>query len=102
MSNSSITDRGKHEAKSKSVELQGKLHYDLAMQEKYLPNGLEFKLRLTRSSPQFCLMSDVSSAKAKIYTTILRVRNVQLLPAISNELNQTIAHHNVNFQSKDL
>ena len=27
----------------------------------------------------------------------MRVRNVQLLPAISNELNQTIAHHNAKF-----
>ena len=57
MSNVSITDRGKRVAKSKSVELQGILHLDLAMQEKYLLNGLEFKLRLNRSSPNFCLMS---------------------------------------------
>ena len=35
MSNSSITDHGKRVAKSKSVDLQGKLHLDLAMQEKY-------------------------------------------------------------------
>ena len=27
----------------------------------------------------------------------MRVRNVQLLPAISNELNRTIAHHNAKF-----
>ena len=27
----------------------------------------------------------------------MRVQNVQLLPAISNELNQTIAHHNAKF-----
>ena len=97
ITNASITDRGKRVAKSKSVELQGKLHLDLAMQEKYLPNGLEFKLRLNRSSPQFCLMSDNYPAKIKIDTAILRVRNVQLLPAISNELNQTIAHHNAKF-----
>ena len=92
-----ITDRGKRVAKSKSVELQGKLHLDLAMQEKYLPNGLKFKLRLNRSSPQFCLMSDDYPAKIKIDTAILRSRNVQLLPAISNELHQTIAHHNAKF-----
>ena len=97
ITNASITDRGKRVAKSKSVELQGKLHLVLAMQEKYLPNGLEFKLRLNRSSPQFCLMSDNSPAKIKIDTAILRVRNIQLLPAISNELNQTIAHHNAKF-----
>ena len=45
ITNTCITNRGKRVAKSKSVELQGKLHLDLAMQEKYLPNGLEFKLR---------------------------------------------------------
>ena len=67
------------------------------MQEKYLPNGLEFKLRLNRSSPQFRLMSEDYPAKIKIDTAILRVRNVQLPPAISNELNQTIAHHNAKF-----
>ena len=33
ITNASITDRGKRVAKSKSVELQGKLHLDLAMQE---------------------------------------------------------------------
>ena len=76
ITNTCITDRGKRVAKSKSVELQGKLHLDLAMQEKYLPNGLEFKLRLNRSSPQFCLMSDDYPAKIKIDTAILRVRNV--------------------------
>ena len=42
-------------------------------------------------------MCDDSPAKIKIDTAILRVRNVQLLPAISNELNQTIAHHNAKF-----
>ena len=67
------------------------------MQEKYLPNGLEFKLRHNRSSPQFCSMSDDFTAKIKIDTAILRVRIVQLLPAISNELNQTIVHHNAKF-----
>ena len=64
MSNSSITDHGKRVAKSRSVDLQGILHLNLAMQEKYL-FGLEFKLRLNRSSPQFCLMSDDSPAKSQ-------------------------------------
>ena len=39
MSNLTITDRGKRIAKSKSVELQGKLHLNRAMEENYLPNG---------------------------------------------------------------
>ena len=98
MSNLSITEHGKRLAKSKSVELHGKLHLDLAIQEEHLPSGLEFKLRLNRSSPQFCLKRDDSPAKIKIDTAILRVRNVQIPAAISNQLNQTIAHHNAKFQ----
>ena len=65
--------------------------------QKYLSNCLEFKFSLNRSFPQFCLMSDDSPLKIKIDTAILRVRNVQLLPAISNELYKTIAHHNAEF-----
>ena len=66
----------------------------LAMQEKYLPNGIDMKLRLSRSSPRFCLMADEFPSKIKIDTAILTVRYVQLLPTIVNDLNQTIAQHN--------
>ena len=44
ITNKYITERGKRVAKSKSVELQGKLHLDLAIQEKYLPIGLELAI----------------------------------------------------------
>ena len=64
------------------------------MQEKYLPNGTEMKLRLSRSSTRFCLMADECPSKIKIYTAIRTVRYVQLLPTIANDLNQTIAQHN--------
>ena len=37
-----VKDRMKLAAESKSVELMGRLHLDLAMQEKYLPNGIDF------------------------------------------------------------
>ena len=36
-------------AESKPLELMGRLHLDLAMQEKYLPNGIEIRLRLNRA-----------------------------------------------------
>ena len=38
-------------AQSKPWELMGRLHLDLAMTEKYLPNGIEIRLRLNRASP---------------------------------------------------
>ena len=80
---------------SKAVELQGRLHLDLAMQEKYLPNGIEMKIRLSRSSPRFCLMADECPSKIKkIDTAILTVSYVQFLPTIVNDLNQPIVQHN--------
>lgn len=83
---------------SKIDELWGRLHLDLGMQEKYLPNGVEIRIRLNRSSPQFCLMSaDDVPCKVKINMAILKVRNIQLLPVTGNELNQSIAHHNAKF-----
>ena len=87
-------------AEGKSVEAMGRLHLDLAMQEKYLPNGIELKLFLNQASPQFCLMVGEENpylVVVKIDTATLSVRPVQLLPAIANDLNQSIARHNAKF-----
>ena len=78
----SITDRGAPVGRSKVVELQGRLHLDLAMQEKYLPNGIQMKIRLSRCSPRFCLMTDEKPYKIKIDTAILTVRFYQPLQTI--------------------
>ena len=94
ITDAAITARGTPVGQSKVVELQGRLHLDLAMQEKYLPNGIEMTIRLSRSSPRFCLMADECPSKIKIDTAILTVRYVQLLSTIANDLNQTIAQHN--------
>ena len=95
-----VKDRMKLTAESKSVEAMGRLHLDLAMQEKYLPNGIELKVRLNRASSQFCLMlgeDDPYPVVVKIDTATSSVRHVQLLPAIANDLNQNIARHNAKF-----
>ena len=76
------------------VELCGRLHLDLMMQDKYLPNGMEIRLRLNKASPQFCLMS-TSPAKIKFLEAGFNVRTVDLLPVVANQLNQQIAQHNM-------
>ena len=48
-----IKARMKAVAESKFFELMGQLHLDLAMPEKYLPDGIEIRIRLNRDSPQF-------------------------------------------------
>ena len=88
---------------SKPLELMGRLHLDLAMQEKYLPNGIEIRLRLNRASLQFCLMVGEGSggypSVVKIDVAKVSVRTVQLLPAITNDLNQAIAQKQASFRS---
>ena len=43
LTHANVKARAKPVAESKSLELQGRLHLDLVLQEKYLPNGLEFR-----------------------------------------------------------
>ena len=91
-----VKARNAYIAKSIPVELLGRLHLDLAMQEKYLPNGIEIEIRLNRASPRFCILID-DPCVVKIDEAALEIRHIQLLPAISNELNQFIVHHNAKF-----
>ena len=53
-------------SQSKTAELFGRLHLDVFQQEKYLPNGIEIRLRLNRSSPNFCLTRCNNAPNAKI------------------------------------
>ena len=94
--NANVKARNDVVARSRPVELWGRLHLDLAMQEKYLPYGIEMKIRLNRASTRFCILSE-DPCVVKIYEAALEVRHIQLLLAISNELNQSIAHHNAKF-----
>ena len=85
---------------NKPLELMGRLHLDLAMQEKYLPNGIEINLRLNRASPKFCLMvgeDPVYPSVVNIDVAKVLVRTVQLLPAIINDFNQAIAQKQAKF-----
>ena len=96
LTHANVKARAKPVAESKSLELQGRLHLDLVLQEKYLPNGLEFRLKLNRALPQFSIMSDMPVV-LKIDSAIFSVRYVQLLPATANDLNQSIARSPAKF-----
>ncbi|XP_053390169.1 uncharacterized protein F54H12.2-like [Mercenaria mercenaria] len=81
-------------AESKSCELIGRLHLDLFLQEKYLPNGIKIRLKLNRASPNFCLMG-TAEGKVDIQQAGFNVRTVELLPVVANDLNQAISQHNM-------
>ena len=95
--NEGFKDRFQAITTSKTVELFGRLHLDLFQQEKYLPNGIEIRLRLNRTPVNFCLIAadGAEAAKIVIEHISLNVRNVELLPVVSNELNQVIARHHM-------
>ena len=73
------------------------LHLDLFQQEKYLPHGIEIRLGLNRSSPNFCLTGGTATLNSKIVpeTVSLLVRNVELLPVVTNDLNHFIVKKNM-------
>jgi hypothetical protein len=79
---------------SVSCELIGRLHLDLLLQEKYLPNGIELRLKLNRTSNNFCLVG-TAEGKVVIQQVGFNVRTVDLLPVVANNLNQAIAQYNM-------
>ena len=70
--------------KSKSVELIGPLHNDLFFQPKHLLNGVDMRVKLIRTKPDFCLMSATENAAYKIVIQdcSLFVRKVRVAPSV--------------------
>lgn len=71
-------------SESRSFELYGPLHVDIAFQEKYLINGLSMRIKLTRSPNRFCLQSTDQNANYRldISQAVYYVRRIKVSPAI--------------------
>ena len=68
---------------SKSFQLYGPLHVDLFFQDKYLISNVPMRVKITRSSANFYLLSTVNYAcKLEISEAVLWVRRVQIAPSI--------------------
>ena len=92
--NAGFKDRRASIHQSQTLELVGRLHLDLFLQEKYLPNGVEMRLRLNKASPEFCTISQ-NNVKVKFLQAGFNVRTVDLLPVVANNMNQLIERHNM-------
>lgn len=77
---------------SSTVELMGRLHLDLFLQEKYLPNGMEIKLRLNKTSPHF-FMFGAAEGKLQLLEATFHVRTVEVLPVLANDLNKALLNY---------
>ncbi|XP_048506961.1 uncharacterized protein F54H12.2-like [Athalia rosae] len=65
-----------------SVDLLGHLHCDVFNQEKFLPNGVELRLRLVRSRDAFCIMETTNAHTMHILEATLLVRRVTINPGV--------------------
>lgn len=81
--NLALTRRAWYTNQSKCVEMIGKIHTDLFQQDKYLLNGVDFNLKLIRSTPAFHLMGEANEFITKIKEAVLYVRKVKLNPTIA-------------------
>ena len=70
-------------AGSRVVDMMGRLHVDMFMQDKFLINGVDVKLRLVRSKPSFALMAaGPNEYKITIVNASLFVKKATLNPAV--------------------
>lgn len=98
-SNDGLVERTAYIALSKFLDLQGGLYHDLFQMKRYLLNQVEVKVKLNRTTPEFCLLSEMSGADFKIDITdiCLLARKVRVNPGIiyaqSEMLNSTNAKY---------
>jgi hypothetical protein len=70
-------------AESKMKEFMGPLFLDVFSQSKYLLPGVDVKVRLTRSKPEFIISNDgKGGVKILLEEAILYVRRVKVTPAV--------------------
>lgn len=86
--NDGLRERHKAIDTSKKLVLMDRLHIDLFQQEKFLPNGVDVRLRFNRAKPQFYMMTvALSSGKVPIQSIVMWVPTPAILNAINQRLN---------------
>lgn len=66
---------------SNTITLLDRLHLDLFQQDKFIPNGVDIRLRFNRTKPNFYMMTAAgSTGKVVIQNMLLWVRNSDLVP----------------------
>ena len=83
--NAGLVERRRHIAGSRVVEMMGRLHVDLFMQDRFLINGVTVKIRLVRSKDAFSLMAGGANPdyKVRIVDAVLFVRKAVLSSTVA-------------------
>lgn len=81
--NAGLTSRAAFSAESHQFELIGHVHADIFFQEKLLLNGVDVKVKFSRSKDEFCLMGVAAdNNKLKIISASLYVKKVTVSPPV--------------------
>ena len=76
---------------SHKIVLLDRLHLDLFQQEKFIPYGVDIRLRFNRKKPNFYMMTAAnSSGKVSIQSMLMWVRKVRPTPTVLNAINQRL------------
>ena len=80
--NTGLVERRSYIADSRIVEMMGRLHVDLFLQDRFLLNGVSVKIRLVRSNFAFSLMAGGQNPdyKVQIVVAVLFARKAVLSP----------------------
>ncbi|MEW8548440.1 MAG: hypothetical protein AB2693_33475 [Candidatus Thiodiazotropha sp.] len=98
-SNDGLVERTSYVSLSKFLDMQGGLYHDFFQMKRYLLNQVDVKVKLYRSTPAFCLLSNTPSAdfKIDISDVCLLARKIKVNPAVivahSEMLNTTNAKY---------
>ena len=81
--NPGFVTRREYIAGSRVVDMMGRLHVDMFLQDKFLINGVDVKLRLVRSKPEFALIAaGQNEYKVVIVNASVFVKKATLNPAV--------------------
>ena len=83
---------------SKVLDLQGPILHDLFQVKRYILNQVRISIKFHRSRPDFCLLSsEAKKYKIDIEEMALRVRKVQVNPAIITAHNAMLSSTNAKY-----
>ena len=82
-SNNGLFQRASTIAESKRIDLQGPIFHDLFSMSRYLINQVDVKIRIYRSSNNFCLLTgDASEYQINIEDIYILARKIRVNPAV--------------------